>query len=173
MNIHDAVKKVSEDIGVKFKDKQLEAIKCFCAGQDVFVSLPTGYGKSLIYAVLPLIFDRIKGKCLIGFINYTIYIKLIIGVKGSIAVCISPLTALMVEQVAKFNKLGITAEFVGEAQSDASAQKKVLNAEVQIVLISPENVILNPVYRNMFLSHVYKHRMIALVVDEAHCVRSW
>ena len=35
MNIHDAVKKVSEDIGVKFKDKQLEAIKCFCAGQDV------------------------------------------------------------------------------------------------------------------------------------------
>ena len=68
MNIDDAVKKVSEDIGVEFKDKQLEAIKCFCAGH-VFVSLPTGYGKSLIYAVLPLIFDRIKGKCLINVIN--------------------------------------------------------------------------------------------------------
>ena len=66
MNIDDAVKKVSEDIGVEFKDKQLEAIKCFCAGQDVFMSLPTGYGKSLIYAVLPLIFDRIEGKCLIN-----------------------------------------------------------------------------------------------------------
>ena len=51
------------------RDKQLEAIKCFCAGHDVFVSLPTGYGKSLIYAVLPLIFDRIKGKCLINVIN--------------------------------------------------------------------------------------------------------
>ena len=93
--------------------------------------------------------------------------------KGSIAVIISPLTALMVEQVAKFNKLGITAEFVGEAQSDVSARSRVLNAEVQIVLISPENAILNPMYRNMFLSRVYKHRMIALVVDEAHCVRSW
>ena len=66
MNIDDAVKKVCEDIGVVFKDKQLEAIKCFCAGHDVFVSLPTGYGKSLIYAVLPLIFDRIK---LINVIN--------------------------------------------------------------------------------------------------------
>ena len=104
---------------------------------------------------------------------YTVYIKLIIGVKGSHAVCISPLTALMVEQVAKFNKLGITAEFVGEAQSDASARSRVLNAEVQIVLISPENAILNPMYHNMFLSRAYKHRMVALVVDEAHCVRSW
>ena len=79
----------------------------------------------------------------------------------------------MVEQVAKFIDLGITAEFVGEAQSNAGARRKVLNAEVQIVLISPENVIQNPVYRNMLLSHVYKHRMVALVVDEAHCVRSW
>ena len=69
MNIDHAVKKVCEDIGVVFKDKQLEAIKCFCAGHDVFVSLPTGYGKSLIYAVLPLIFDRIKGKCLINVIS--------------------------------------------------------------------------------------------------------
>ena len=69
MNIDDAVKKVSEDIGVEFKDKQLEAIKYFCAGQDVFVSLPTEYVKSLIYAVLPLIFDRINGKCLIDVIN--------------------------------------------------------------------------------------------------------
>ena len=93
---------------------------------------------------------------------YTICIKLIIGVKESTVVCISPLTALMVEQVVKFNKLGITAEFVGEAQSDASARSRVLNAEVQIVLISLENAILNPMYRNMFLSRVYKHRMVAL-----------
>ena len=63
--------------------------------------------------------------------------------------CISPLTVLMVEQVAKFNKLGITAEFVGEVQSDASARSRVLNAEVQIVSISPENAILNPMYCNM------------------------
>ena len=56
---------------------------------------------------------------------------------------ISPLTAIMIEQIAKFNNLGITAEFVGEGQSDAGAQRRVLDGEAQIVLISPENVIQN------------------------------
>ena len=37
------------------KDKQVEAIMAFVKGSDVFVSLPTGYGKSVIYAVLPIV----------------------------------------------------------------------------------------------------------------------
>ena len=44
------------------KDKQIEAAVAFLNGSDVFVSLPTGYGKSLIYAILPLAFDKLKGK---------------------------------------------------------------------------------------------------------------
>ena len=47
------------------KEKQKEAIKTFLEGNDIFVSLPTGYGKSVIYAILPMIlpsvFDRMKG----------------------------------------------------------------------------------------------------------------
>ena len=43
------------------KEKQIEAIVSFLRGNDTFVALPTGYGKSLIYAVLPYSFDRIKG----------------------------------------------------------------------------------------------------------------
>ena len=39
------------------KPKQLEAIQAFMSGKDTFVSLPTGYGKFAIYAVLPLAFD--------------------------------------------------------------------------------------------------------------------
>ncbi len=39
-----------------------EAICAFIEGCDIFVSLPTGYGKSLIYAILPLVFDKIRGK---------------------------------------------------------------------------------------------------------------
>ena len=42
-----------------FKDKQIEAFKAFVSGKDTFVSLPTGYGKSVIYAALPIIFDRL------------------------------------------------------------------------------------------------------------------
>ena len=55
---------VATRLGFSLKDKQLEAILGFMSGKDVFVSLPTGYGKSLIYAViafLPLVFDLYKG----------------------------------------------------------------------------------------------------------------
>ena len=41
--------------------KQKEAVMVFLAGSDVFVTLPTSYGKSIIYAVLPRVFDRLKG----------------------------------------------------------------------------------------------------------------
>lgn len=43
------------------KPKQLEAVKTFVAGNDTFVTLPTGYGKSVIFAILPLVFDNMLG----------------------------------------------------------------------------------------------------------------
>ena len=43
------------------KPKQTEAILAIVAGKDTFVSLPTGYGKSIIYRVLPLLFDKLRG----------------------------------------------------------------------------------------------------------------
>ena len=57
------VDKAIEELSFKltFKEKQREAIKGFCLGKDVFVSLPTGYEKSLIFAAIPLIFDKMKG----------------------------------------------------------------------------------------------------------------
>ena len=45
------------------KDKQMEAILAVVRGKDTFVSLPTGFGKSMIYGVLPMVFDKKKGKC--------------------------------------------------------------------------------------------------------------
>ena len=45
----------------KLKDKQMEAVKAFVSGSDVFVSLATGYGKSVIYAVFPLALDILRG----------------------------------------------------------------------------------------------------------------
>ena len=62
MDVDEAITQVSKDISVVLKDKQHEAIKSFCSGRDVFVSLPTGYGKTLIFAMLPLIFDKLKGR---------------------------------------------------------------------------------------------------------------
>ncbi len=43
------------------KDKQMEAILAVVRGKDTFVSLPTGFGKSMIYGVLPMVFDKMRG----------------------------------------------------------------------------------------------------------------
>ena len=54
--IHD----VSIELGfTSLKPKQKEAIVAFVLGNDTFVSLPTGYGKSVIFAMLPLVFDKL------------------------------------------------------------------------------------------------------------------
>ena len=67
-----------EKLGYKgLKDKQVEAMCSFTEGNDVFVSLPTGYGKStIIYAILPFVFDKIRGmvtnnsNCLVRDVRY-------------------------------------------------------------------------------------------------------
>ena len=43
------------------KPKQVEAVKSFTSGHDTFVALQTGYGKSIIYAILPRLFDNLLG----------------------------------------------------------------------------------------------------------------
>lgn len=56
--VEDSVKRL--EFGA-IKEKQLEGISAFVEGQDTFVSLPTGYGKSIIYAALPYVYDKLRG----------------------------------------------------------------------------------------------------------------
>ena len=44
------------------KPKQIESLRIFVSGKDTFVTLPTGYGKSVIFAVLPLLFDKLLSR---------------------------------------------------------------------------------------------------------------
>ena len=53
----------AKQLGIgSLKEKQIDAISSFVLGHDTFVSLPTGYGKSVIYAALPYIFDILRGE---------------------------------------------------------------------------------------------------------------
>ena len=65
-------------------DHQQEAVQAFLSGEDMFVSLPTGSGKSVCYACTPLVFPKLVQR------------------KRSVAIVISPLNALMQDQVARF-----------------------------------------------------------------------
>lgn len=78
----------------------------------------------------------------------------------------------MMDQRNKFLPMGILTEFVAE-QSDEEAVKRVLNGQTQLVYISPESIIGNRKFRQMLLSPVYKKHLVAFVVDEAHCVKTW
>ena len=61
-NLDVAIQEVIQKMNLKsMKDKQTEAIQAFISGQDTFVALPTGYGKSIIFGVLPLLFDKLLG----------------------------------------------------------------------------------------------------------------
>ena len=87
--------------------------------------------------------------------------------------CISPLTSIMMDQQAKFSALGIKVEYVGEAQQNDSIIRNVLQGSVQLVFISPEAILHNHRFRTMLLSNVYRNHLVALVVDEAHCIKTW
>jgi superfamily II DNA helicase RecQ len=63
------------------KSKQMDVLTAFLAGKDVFAILPTGYGKSFCFACLPLVYNRLLGK------------------ECSIVVVLSPLTAIIKDQV--------------------------------------------------------------------------
>ena len=62
MDISAAIAEAANMVGMQLKEKQLEAIDSFVNGNDTFVSLPTGYGKSIIYGILRLIFDKMRGE---------------------------------------------------------------------------------------------------------------
>ena len=79
----------------------------------------------------------------------------------------------MIDQQAKFTAMGLSTEFVGEAQESREVVSKVLNGDVQIVFISPENLINNKSYRDMLLSEKYKNKLVGFIVNEAHCVKTW
>ena len=151
------------------KEKQIEAACQVLSGKDTFVALPTGCGKS----ILPRAFDKLQGKWLAKNSIFKIHTSFLLGNKGSIVVCISPLTSIMMDQRAKFAPLGLSTEFVGEAQEDPTATRRVLEGKIQLVYISPEAILKNWHYRHMLLSEAYKEKLVALAIDEAHCIKTW
>ena len=77
------------------------------------------------------------------------------------------------DQQATFTLRGLKTEFVGEAQTDVEVVKEVLHGDVQLCFVSPDSIINNPKYRKMLLSTTYKTKLVAVVVDETHCVKMW
>ena len=79
----------------------------------------------------------------------------------------------MMDQRQKFSSWGIAAEFVGEVQQDLNVMRAVKEGRIQLLYISPESLLRNPQWQEMLLSNVYQENIVAVVIDEAHCVTQW
>lgn len=136
--------------------EQEQAIRAFFERDDVFVNLPTGYGKSLIYQCLPIVADVLYQRPL----------------SSSVVLVISPLKALMADQVQHLNDLGIPAVALSD-QDDPEILQQVMNGVYLIVFCSPESVLSTVTGRGILSDAEFQSRLVGVAVDEAHCIIQW
>lgn len=133
-----------------FRPGQLEVVEHILAGRDSFVLMPTGGGKSLTYQLPALVLP-------------------------GLTVVISPLIALMHDQVDRLKANGIAATFINSSLSNAERvqrEQAAINGELNLLYVAPERIMgSNFLY---LLDQVQEHVGLSLLaVDEAHCVSEW
>ncbi len=129
-----------------FRPLQEEIIGHTLAGGDSLVLMPTGGGKSLCYQLPALLFP-------------------------GITLVVSPLIALMKDQVDALNANGIAARFINSSLPISEVdqvQAATARGEVKILYVAPERLAL-PGFRN-FLEHL---ELSLIAIDEAHCISEW
>ena len=151
------VARAAASLGYQLKKEQEESVFQLVSGKDVFVCLPTGYGKSLCYTILPSVFDLLR-----------------LVQKKSIVLVISPLSALMKDQIASVSGMGITATYITDQQSATpTIRTKIENGDFQMIFISPESLFCGTQWRRLLCTDVYRKNLVAFVIDEAHCIKNW
>lgn len=124
--------------------------------RDVYVSLPTGYGKSFIYQAVPIVADIVRGH----------------PAGRSKVIIISPLKALMDDQEAYLSSLGLSAVAVNSDQSD-DVLGEIERGKYPYVFLSPEKMLSSERWRQLLGSKEYQQNLVAIAIDEAHCISQW
>ena len=133
-----------------FLPGQEEIIEHVVSGQDAFVLMPTGAGKSLIYQFSAMVLP-------------------------GVAIVISPLIALMQDQVDRLMVNGIAATFINSSLSGLEREEreqKVLDGEIKLLYAAPERLF-SPGFFNLLDTVQQRVGISLLAVDEAHCVSEW
>jgi bloom syndrome protein len=135
----------------RFRQGQKEAIAAALMGEDVFVLMPTGGGKSLCYQLTGY---RQQG----------------------VTIVVSPLLSLIQDQVRGLRELNISAEACPGSLSHAEYQVivgRMKNGDIRFVYVTPEKLILSDHFFSV-LSELSERKMLTrFVIDEAHCVSQW
>ena len=130
----------------RFRGHQAEIIEHVSAGNNALVLMPTGGGKSLCYQLPSLIRD-------------------------GVGIIVSPLIALMQDQVDALQQLGIKASFLNSTLShgdQATIEQKLLSGQLDLLYVAPERLI-----QHTTLDLLSRCQLALFAIDEAHCVSQW
>ncbi len=131
----------------EFLPFQEDIIEHIRKGEDTLVVLPTGGGKSLCYQLPACIFN-------------------------GLTVVVSPLIALMQDQVIQLEQKGIRAAFLNhmvEEEEYIATMQEVRNGKIKLLYIAPETLVQRPEIHVM----LYDSAVACLAIDEAHCIAQW
>ncbi len=129
-----------------FRGPQGDVVDALVRGEDCLVLMPTGAGKSVCYQVPALLRD-------------------------GTAIVVSPLIALMQDQVDALAQLGVRAAFLNSslsAERAAAVERGLLAGELDLLYVAPERLL-----TERFLSLLDRARVALFAIDEAHCVSQW
>ncbi len=134
----------------QFRHQQQAIVEHVIAGQDALVLMPTGGGKSLCYQIPAL-------------------------AREGLAIVVSPLIALMQDQVEALQQLGVNAVFLNSslsAEDNGRITRQVVSGEIKLLYVAPERLMAGSFLA--LLDEVQQHVGLALfAIDEAHCVSQW
>ncbi|WP_019880826.1 MULTISPECIES: DNA helicase RecQ [unclassified Methylophilus] len=134
----------------QFRHQQQAIVEHVIDGRDALVLMPTGGGKSLCYQIPAL-------------------------AREGLAIVVSPLIALMQDQVEALQQLGVNAAFLNSslsAEDNSRITRQVLAGEIKLLYVAPERLMVGSFLS--LLDEVHQHVGLALfAIDEAHCVSQW
>ena len=163
-----------------FRPKQIQCLEFILSGIDVVAVLPTGFGKSVLFQILPF------------------FLPLKVKEKSNIVLVVSPLNSIITDQISVLKKWGIRANVLTEKKAQTCSfpqlfskrsfttdveeetcseqllhlPSSVRNGETHIVFCHPE-AILGLEGRLLLKTPAYQKQVVACVIDEAHCVEMW
>ena len=158
---------------INLKPKQVKCLEAVYSGRDIIAVLPTGYGKSIIFHLLPaLFFDKIN--C--GRTPASLPIH-------PVVVVVSPLNSLISDQIRRSTQGKVKATILNvkkkansdDLQLDSSDTDSSLlkDAKYDLVFTHPEAVLSCKDGIELFQSTPYQRSVKAIVIDEAHCILEW